>query len=242
MVPNLYHKKLINAKQKTYLMGDPEPRPRRCYLLPKIHMGSHRADPSSRTVAAKRFDFYLNPLSTRHPSYLKDTWDFIDKIKNIQIPDYALLFTMDIDSLYTNIDIAEGIQAIRKILPKFPESKRPDEDIISLLNINLTRNDFEFNSDFYFQIKGTAKHLHRPTLIFLWRNGKLSPYNLVPKSPYTITDSWMIYGVSGHTRERSLTHFSKFNQPQFIHYIEGNSGCTVGGFSVHHHLQETRIS
>ena len=56
---------------------------------------------------------------------------------------------MDIDSLYTNIDIAEGIQAIRKILLKFPDSKRPDEDMISLLNINLTRNDFEFNSDFY---------------------------------------------------------------------------------------------
>ena len=41
---------------------------------------------------AKFIDFYLNPLSTRHPSYLKDTWDFIAKIKNIHIPDYALFF------------------------------------------------------------------------------------------------------------------------------------------------------
>ena len=30
---------------------------------------------------------------------------------------------MDIDSLYTNIDIAEGIQAISKILFKFPDFK-----------------------------------------------------------------------------------------------------------------------
>lgn len=32
-----YEKKLINAKQQNYLIGDSEPRPRRLYLLPKIH-------------------------------------------------------------------------------------------------------------------------------------------------------------------------------------------------------------
>lgn len=63
---------------------------------------------------------------------------------------------MDIDSLYTNIDITEGIQAIKNIFLKYPDSKRPDKGLPDLLHINLTHNDFEFNNKYYLQVKGTA--------------------------------------------------------------------------------------
>lgn len=43
------------------------------------------------------------------------THDFVDKVKQINIPVNSFLFTMDIDSLYTNIDIKEGLQAINNI-------------------------------------------------------------------------------------------------------------------------------
>lgn len=36
----LYDKKFINAKQKTYLIGSEEPRPRRFYMSPKISLGA----------------------------------------------------------------------------------------------------------------------------------------------------------------------------------------------------------
>jgi len=41
-------------------------------------------------------------------------------------------------------------------MEKYPDSKRPDEYILKLLEINLTKNDFEFDSKFYLQDKGTA--------------------------------------------------------------------------------------
>lgn len=61
---------------------------------------------------------------------------------------------MDIDSLYTNIDISEAIQAGKNIFFKYPDSKRLEKELLQLLHINITRNDFD--NKFFLQIKGTA--------------------------------------------------------------------------------------
>ena len=50
-----------------------------------------------------------------HPSYLKDTHDVIDKVKSSHILADSILFTIDIDRLYTNIDTREDIQAVENI-------------------------------------------------------------------------------------------------------------------------------
>lgn len=40
--------------------------------------------------------------------------------------------------------------------PHNPDPKRPTKELMELLKINLTRNDFEFNEEYFLQIKGTA--------------------------------------------------------------------------------------
>ena len=167
----LKNKKFINDKQKNYLKGDLEPRERRFYILPKIHK-----DPKSWTIpyelppgrpivsdcgsetyyTAEYLDFYLNPLSIKHPAYVKDTYHFISIVKNLQVPLNSYFFSLDVDSLYTNIDIQSGINAVKKVFEKYPDPKRPDQELIQLLDINLTKNDFVFNGQYYLQIKGTA--------------------------------------------------------------------------------------
>ena len=171
IVDQLYKFKYINAKQRTYLQGPREPRVRRFYILPKIHKEPEKwtvpgkiapgrpivSDCSSESYAtAEYLEFYLNPLSQRHPSYIKDTQDFINHIKELVIPEHSLFFTIDIDSLYTNIPIKEGIDSVRKIFAMYPDPTRPDEALIQLLHINLTRNDFVFDSKYYLQTHGTA--------------------------------------------------------------------------------------
>lgn len=42
---------------------------------------------------------------------------------------------MDIESLYTNIDISEGIQAVKYIFKYCADSRRPEKE---LLQLNLT--------------------------------------------------------------------------------------------------------
>ena len=69
-------------------------------MLPKIHKDPTKwskpheilpgrpivSDCSSKTYyTAKYLNYYLNPLSIRHPSYIKDTYDFIAKIRTLKI-------------------------------------------------------------------------------------------------------------------------------------------------------------
>lgn len=126
IINNLHQKKFINAKQKSYLLGSSEPRGRLFYMLPKIHKDPSKwsvpfrvppgrpivSDCGSETYyTAEYLEYFLTPLSTKQPSYIKDTYDFLNKVRQIEIPDEAFLFSIDIDSLYTNIDIQEGINS-----------------------------------------------------------------------------------------------------------------------------------
>ena len=42
---------------------------------------------SESYLIAEFLDYHLNPLSILHKSYLKDTYDFIGKIRNIKLSD-----------------------------------------------------------------------------------------------------------------------------------------------------------
>lgn len=63
---------------------------------------------------------------------------------------------MDVNTFYTNIPIQEGIKCVQKILAKYDDPNRRDQESLELWEINVTRNYFVFNNEFYLQIKGTA--------------------------------------------------------------------------------------
>ncbi|XP_066291082.1 uncharacterized protein [Branchiostoma lanceolatum] len=80
---------------------------------------------------------------------IKDTTDFLQKLyKLVKISPTAILVTLDVSSLYTNIPTEEGIQ-------KSP-SDVPIEGICDLLGRILNLNNFEFNGGHYIQVQGTA--------------------------------------------------------------------------------------
>ncbi len=171
ILDTLKKKKFINSKQRQYLIGNVQPRERRFYILPKIHKDPTKwtvpfevppgrpivSDCGSETyLTAEYLDHFLTPLSIKHPAYVRDTYHFIEIVKSLQIPSDFYFFSMDVDNLYTNIPIAAGIECVKKVFEKYPDPKRPDEELLKLLEINLTRNDFMFNDRYYLQIKGTA--------------------------------------------------------------------------------------
>lgn len=145
ILDTLKKKKFINEKQRQYLIGALQPRERRFYILPKIHKCPDKwtipfevppgrpivSDCGSQTYfASKYLDYYLNPLSTKHPAYVRDTCHFLDIVKSIRIPSDFYFFSVDVESLYTNIPIQAGIHCVKKIFEKYPDPERPDEELL----------------------------------------------------------------------------------------------------------------
>ena len=171
LIDQMKQKHLITAKQATYLYGPDLPRARLFYLLPKIHKAPEdwtvpfRVPPGRPIVSdcgsesyrlAEFIDHYINPLSHTHPSYIKDTYTFVNKLKHLTVPDNTFIFSIDVDSLYTNIDTHLGLEAVKKALDASPVPSRPDHFILQFLQLTLTRNDFLFDKSFFLQICGCA--------------------------------------------------------------------------------------
>ena len=87
---------------------------------------------------------------------MKDTTDFFNKTKNIEVPPNAILVTMDVKSLYTNIPNDEGISAIDELLKENNTPTSLKTVIVTFLEMILTLNNFVFNGHHYLQIKGCA--------------------------------------------------------------------------------------
>lgn len=67
-----------------------------------------------------------------------------------------LFVTGDVTALYTNMDINRSVKCVENMLKKYPEDKRPDKELVELLELSLRNNDFMFNNQYYLQTKGTA--------------------------------------------------------------------------------------
>lgn len=160
----------IENKQHDYLLARPEDRDRYFYLLPKIHKPKEKWPsphmPEGRPIVGDcatenrrvcdYIDSFLKPLATNHTSYLKDTYDFIGKIRDVRVDPDWILVTGDITSLYTNMCIERILLTVETEMRKHPDPSRPDREILDLLKLTLENNDFEFNNKIFLQIYGTA--------------------------------------------------------------------------------------
>jgi len=172
ILQGLLDEKFISQKQLQYLSGPAEFKTRTFYLLPKIHKSRetwtlpHKmpqgrpivSDVNSESYRVSEYiDYFLNPLASRHKSYIKNTYDFITRVRGKNIPKHHLIVTGDVTSLYTNMDINRTIECTKQILANAPfDPKRPDEGLIKLLDLTMKNNDFEFDNEFFLQTCGTA--------------------------------------------------------------------------------------
>ena len=212
-------KKFLSDKEKAYLTPDLNPRPRCLYLLPKVHKTMDKwskpgimppgrpivSDCSSESYHISEYiDSFLQPLASKHPSFLKDTQDFLEKIRRQCVNSNSFLVSMDIDSLYTNIDNTSGLLAVKKAFLKYPAENRPDNALLDLLKISLEGNDFEFNNEIFLQIHGTAmgkKFAPSYANIFVadWEERALEKCPLKPECFWRFLDD--IFCVWNHSKK-----------------------------------------
>ena len=125
---------LMKALEQIRLRGDlskdtldyflvKDPKIARFYLLPKIHKRLH--DIPGRPVISNCgyynissfLDYHLQPLPQKVKSYIKDTNHFLSKLKSLgQLPQGAILCTVDVVGLYPNIPQSEGLNSLRRFL------------------------------------------------------------------------------------------------------------------------------
>ena len=137
--------------------------PARFYLLPKIHKKNNPGRPvvssvNCHTTKISRYvDHYIQPLAKQVKSYIRDTTDFLNKIKSLErIPQDAILVTLDVRSLYSNIKHDEGLSALKECLDTRTINNPPTTVVTTLMNHILTLNNFNFNGRHFLQIKGCA--------------------------------------------------------------------------------------
>ena len=124
------------------------------YFLPKIH--KRLANVPGRPVisncrtptekVSEYLDFLLRNVTQDGWSYLKDTGDFLKKIKHLgKIPEGATPVTAGVAGLYPNISHHLSMQSLRKRLNETSICKVATEEIISIAEFVLKNNYFEFN-------------------------------------------------------------------------------------------------
>ena len=109
-----------------------------CFLL-KIHKSltsvpvrpviSNCGTPTEKI--SEYLDHILKHVMQESWSYIKDTGDFLKKVKHLgQIPDGAIVVTADVLGLYPSIPHKTGLGALRRRLNKRETSEIPTEDIV----------------------------------------------------------------------------------------------------------------
>ena len=133
------------------------------YMLPKIHKPNNPGRPvissvNSHTEKLSAYvDEFLRPLAQALPSHIRDTTDFITRLKNLgRDPENSILATLDVSSLYTNIDTDDGLAIIEEELAKTGQIQPSAKTLTCLLEKVLKLNNFTFDNHNFIQVKGTA--------------------------------------------------------------------------------------
>ena len=218
----------LKKKQLEYLEVKADPRPRQFYLLPKIHKSfttwPSRKMPMGRPIVsdcdsdtyrvAEYIDSFLAPIAKSHDSYIRDTSDFLAKLSTVNPPPNSFLATLDVESLYTNIDNTDGLEAVREAFQLNPDPNRPCSQILELLQLCLENNDFMFNGQWFLQTFGTAmgkKFAPNYANLFLaqWEKSALSRCNLKPDCYFRYLDD--IFLVWSHSVDDFWTFVDTLN-------------------------------
>jgi hypothetical protein len=135
------------------------------YAMPKMHKIPWASRPVVSGVCSVMkalsiwLDVQLQSVVHLCPCYLKDSWHFLNDIRNLKNLQGCKLVTADATAMYTNINTDHAIN-ILNLWFTLHESELPEafpKDLISLgIRRLMSQNVFTFGSRFFLQMNGTA--------------------------------------------------------------------------------------
>lgn len=151
-------------------------------ILPKVHKPGF--PPAGRPIVAaqgylheptsKYVDWLLQPFVTKMPTFIRDTTDFIRKVEGTFIPEEALLISLDVVSLYTNIPHNELRNVLQGVLDSREVLHPPTHFVLDLVYTLLEHNYFRYDDTYYLQMRewpwGALSHPVQPTCLCVTLN------------------------------------------------------------------------
>ena len=144
--------------KKIYPTSDQPPK---FYGLPKIHKPSMPLRPivsgngSVTESCAKHLAKVLNAVKGKNEHAIKNSDDFVNKVKDLEVPPGQKMVSFDVSALFTSIPIDFAIQAIKTKLIRDDSWKTTTElnldQVLCLLELCLTTTYFLFRGVFYKQ-------------------------------------------------------------------------------------------
>ena len=154
LLRNLKKKEIITEKELKYFTIEFKKAANlgKLYLLLKIHQRlenvpgrpviSNCGTPTEKV--SEFLDSQLKPVMQSSQSYIKDSGDFIKKIKNIgAIPKDSILVTADVVGLYPSVSHEAGLRALEKAPNSRTNKNVSTEDLVKMAKFVLKNNYFE---------------------------------------------------------------------------------------------------
>ena len=173
-VLNLLEEGLDNgfiSKEEYHAMNPMDKKPGKFYCNFKVHK-EHRVGyaPPVRPIVSgsgsilenigQFITFHLKKVANKHRTFIQDTPDFLRKAEDFNnsgsLPENAIVVTLDVSALYTNMEKDESIEAVKNTLAEANYNDISIGFILWLLELMLDNNMFTFNDKLYKQIIGIA--------------------------------------------------------------------------------------
>lgn len=223
---NLRERKFISRKEYLFLLPARDFKDRSFFLLPKLHkkVWPLNGMPPGRPVVSdcgsltrnicNFIDFFLKPICEVQSSFLQDSGHLIAIAKTLSVSDRDILFTMDVESLYTNVPTQEGVEVVSDYLRRHPDPSRPDLSLVTILKLILTTNDFTFRNSRWLQLDGVAMGKsfggsYANIFMAHWETMAMNECHLLPVFWKRYQDD--IFGVWSHGERALLSFFNCLN-------------------------------
>lgn len=132
------------------------PQPPKLYSLIKIHKQDYPVRPivSFVTSPSVKLSEKLISIILTHTNFvstysIKNTYNLVENIKDICIPNNAKLISFDVQNLFPSIPPKDVIKLVQSLLDKNNINPITKEEIIDSLKICLKQNYFQFNNNIY---------------------------------------------------------------------------------------------
>jgi len=136
------------------------------YGLPKIHKKDYPLRPIVSSIgsvsykAARLVADILSPLVGQSPHHIKNSADFVKKIKDLEVPPGQKQISYDVSALFTSIPVDSAVDCIKRRLEQDDTLHKRTElkttQILQLLEFCLNTTYFVYDGQFFKQTHGAA--------------------------------------------------------------------------------------